>query len=50
MTSRALDAAGRTEEAAAALEQALDGYERKQNLAMLAQVRPRLEDLRVRAT
>ena len=41
-----LAAAGRTDEAAAALEQALELYERKQNLAMVAQVRPRLEALR----
>ena len=40
-----LHAAGRTDEAADALEQALDRYERKQNLAMVAQVRPRLERL-----
>jgi hypothetical protein len=33
-------------EAAAALEQALDRYERKKNLAMVAQVRPKLEKLR----
>jgi tetratricopeptide (TPR) repeat protein len=32
--------------AAAALEQALERYERKKNLAMVAQVRPRLEELR----
>ena len=41
-----LAAAGRTEEAAAALEQALERYERKRNLAMVAQVRPKLADLR----
>ena len=41
-----LAAAGRTDEAAEALEQALDRYERKKNLAMAAQVRPRLEALR----
>jgi tetratricopeptide (TPR) repeat protein len=41
-----LAAAGRTDEAAAALEQALDRYEHKQNLAIVAQVRPRLEALR----
>ena len=45
-----LTAAGRTEEAANALEQALDRYERKKNLAMVAQVRPRLEELRARLT
>ncbi|HVN60118.1 MAG TPA: AAA family ATPase [Gaiellaceae bacterium] len=38
-----LEAAGRPTEAAEALEQALDRYERKQNLAMAAQLRPRLE-------
>jgi class 3 adenylate cyclase/tetratricopeptide (TPR) repeat protein len=38
--------AGRTGEAADALEQALDRYERKKNLAMAAQVRPKLEALR----
>ena len=43
-----LAAAGRTEEAAPTLEQALDRYERKKNLAMVAQVRPRLESLRER--
>jgi hypothetical protein len=37
---------GRDEEAAAALEQALDRYERKKNLAMLTQVRSKLEALR----
>ncbi len=41
-----LAAGGRTDEAAAALEQALDRFERKKNLAMVAQVRPRLEALR----
>ncbi|MDQ2983554.1 MAG: AAA family ATPase [Actinomycetota bacterium] len=41
-----LAAADRTDEAAAALEQALDRYERKKNLAMVAQVRPRFEALR----
>ena len=41
-----LAAAGRTDEAAAALEQALDRYERKKNLAMVAQVTPKLEELR----
>ena len=40
-----LHAAGRTEEAAATLEQALERYERKKNLAMVAQVRARLESL-----
>ena len=42
---RCLRAAGRTEEAAEALEQALERYERKKNLAMVAQVRPSLERL-----
>jgi len=41
-----LAAAGRTGEAADALDQALERYERKKNLAMVAQVRPRLEELR----
>ena len=41
-----LAAAGRTHEAAVALEQALERYERKKNLAMVAQVRPKLEALR----
>ena len=41
-----LAAAGRTEEAAEALEQALERYERKKNLAMAAQVRRRLEAIR----
>ena len=41
-----LATAGRSEEAAAALEQALERYERKKNLAMVAQVRPKLEALR----
>jgi len=41
-----LAAAGRLDEAAEALEQALDRYERKKNLAMVAQVRPKLEALR----
>ena len=40
-----LAAAGRTDEAAKALEQALDRYERKKNLAMAAQVRARLAQL-----
>jgi tetratricopeptide (TPR) repeat protein len=41
-----LAAAGRSDEAAESLEQALERYERKKNLAMLAQVRPQLEALR----
>jgi hypothetical protein len=41
-----LHTAGRTDEAAAALEQALDRYERKKNLALAEQVRSRLEALR----
>jgi tetratricopeptide (TPR) repeat protein len=40
-----LAAAGRTEEAGAALGQALDRYERKKNLAMVAQLRERLAAL-----
>jgi tetratricopeptide (TPR) repeat protein len=44
-----LAAAGRTEDAAEALEQALERYERKKNLAMVAQVKPRLEALRAGA-
>ena len=45
-----LTAAGRTDEAAAALEQALERYERKENLAMVAQVTPTLEELRARVS
>jgi AAA ATPase-like protein/tetratricopeptide repeat protein len=45
-----LAGAGRTSDAAEALEQALDRYERKKNLAMVAQVRPRLEELRARVS
>jgi tetratricopeptide (TPR) repeat protein len=41
-----LESAGRTDEAAETLEQALERYERKKNLAMIAQVRPRLDALR----
>ena len=41
-----LAAAGRPGEATAALKQALERYERKKNLAMLAQMRPKLEGLR----
>jgi tetratricopeptide (TPR) repeat protein len=41
-----LAADGRTDEAAAALEQALERYERKKNLAMVAQTQPKLEELR----
>jgi len=41
-----LAAAGRTDEAAETLEQALEYYQRKKNLAMVAQVRPQLEALR----
>jgi class 3 adenylate cyclase/tetratricopeptide (TPR) repeat protein len=43
-----LAAAGRAEEAAQALEQALERYRRKKNLAMVAQVEPKLEALRER--
>jgi class 3 adenylate cyclase/tetratricopeptide (TPR) repeat protein len=45
-----LAAAGRTNEAAEALEQALDRYERKKNLAMVAQVKPKLEELRAQVS
>ena len=38
--------AGKPDEAAAALEQALERYERKKNLAMVAQLSPRLEEVR----
>ncbi|MDQ2983327.1 MAG: AAA family ATPase [Actinomycetota bacterium] len=41
-----LAAAGRRDEAAAALEEALERYGRKKNLAMVAQVRPTLDELR----
>jgi tetratricopeptide (TPR) repeat protein len=41
-----LAAPGRTGEAATALKQALERYERKKNLAMVAQVRPKLEAIR----
>jgi class 3 adenylate cyclase/tetratricopeptide (TPR) repeat protein len=44
-----LTGAGRTDEAADALEQALERYERKGNLAMVAQVQPQLEALRAGA-
>jgi len=47
--AKVLVAAGRTNEAAATFEQALDRYERKKNLAMVAQVRRRLAELRVGA-
>ena len=40
-----LAAAGRLDEAAAALEQALDRCRRKKNLALAAQVRQRRDDL-----
>ena len=41
-----LATAGRIAEAADTLEQALERYARKKNLAMLAQVRPKLDELR----
>ena len=44
-----LSAAGRTDEAAEALEQALERYERKKNLAMVRQARRKLEALRKEA-
>ena len=40
-----LAAAGRTDEAAAAFERALEVTGRKRNLAMIAQIRPRLDAL-----
>jgi tetratricopeptide (TPR) repeat protein len=42
-----LEAAGREDEAAAALAEALDRYERKQNVPLARQVRERLADLQV---
>jgi class 3 adenylate cyclase len=45
-----LAAAGRVDEAVAALEEAADRYERKRNLALLAQVHRRLDALRQGAT
>jgi tetratricopeptide (TPR) repeat protein len=45
-----LHAAGRTQEAAATLEQALERYEHKRNLAMAEQARARLAELRSVAT
>jgi Adenylate and Guanylate cyclase catalytic domain len=44
-----LAAADHSDEAAEALEQALERYERKKNLAMVAQVRPRLAEIRAGA-
>jgi hypothetical protein len=44
-----LEAAGRRNEAAETLEQALERYERKKNLAMIARLRSRLEGLRAGA-
>jgi class 3 adenylate cyclase/tetratricopeptide (TPR) repeat protein len=41
-----LEAAGRVDEATTALEESVARYERKRNVAMLAQVRPRLSALR----
>ena len=48
--ARVLDEAGRTDDAAEALEQALERYGRKKNLAMVAQVKPKLEELRARVS
>jgi len=48
--AKVLVAAGRANEAAAALAQALERYERKRNLAMVAQVKPTLEELRARVS
>jgi class 3 adenylate cyclase len=45
-----LHAAGQNDEAAATLGQALERYEQKKNLAMVAQVEPRLEALRAEAS
>jgi hypothetical protein len=39
---------GKTEHAVAALEQSLDRYRRKENLAMVKQLRPRLQALQRR--
>ena len=47
---RVLAEAGRSDDALEALEQALDRFERKKNLAMVAQVRPKLEELRARVS
>jgi class 3 adenylate cyclase/tetratricopeptide (TPR) repeat protein len=44
-----LCAAGRADESAAAFEQAVERYERKQNLAMVGQLTPKLEKLRASA-
>jgi hypothetical protein len=44
-----LTATGRTNEATSSLEQAIDRYERKKNIAMVAQVRTRREALRKEA-
>jgi tetratricopeptide (TPR) repeat protein len=44
-----LAAADHSDEAAEALEQALERYERKKNLAIVAQVRPRLAEIRAGA-
>jgi TolA-binding protein len=41
-----LHAAGQTDEAEAALAQALERYQQKENLAQAAQVRDRLAELR----
>ena len=46
--ARVLAEAGRRDDAAEALEQALERYGRKKNLAMVAQVKPKLEELRAR--
>ena len=46
--AQALTTAGRFDEATQALELALERYERKKNLAMVAQVKPKLEELRAR--
>jgi tetratricopeptide (TPR) repeat protein len=45
-----LGAAGRGDEAVAALEQALDRYDRKKNLAMVSQVHQQLDALQQAAS
>jgi class 3 adenylate cyclase len=47
--AKVLADANRPDNAAEALEQALDRYGRKKNLAMVAQVKPKLEELRTEA-
>jgi tetratricopeptide (TPR) repeat protein len=47
---RVLAEAGRSDDALEALEHALERFGRKKNLAMVAQVRPKLEELRARVS